>query len=218
MSKKKRTAVERWNGAVVEAEAGAAEQALAEVLAMSDEQVERQLALAGADVAAVDARAGAAFDAWRARAKGEEAEPPSTEGGAWVAPVEGAGRTKGVPRRGRQERTRVIALTAAAAAAAATVGVATYLGTRAPPETPDVKTPDVGPAPKVAPSADPVAEGRALRAEALAACARGAFRECLDGLDAARGRDPKGDDAAEVRAARQRAGEGLAKEEKQKRR
>ena len=44
-----------------------------------------------------------------------------------------------------------------------------------------------------------------MRKKALAACDAGRWAQCLAGLDEARERDPKGDGAAEVHAARERA-------------
>jgi len=55
----------------------------------------------------------------------------------------------------------------------------------------------------------PLLRARALRAEALRACDRAAWRACLDGLDEARGLDPEGDRAPEVGAARAAAEAGL---------
>src|SRR5262249_38839182 len=58
----------------------------------------------------------------------------------------------------------------------------------------------------------PLLRARALRAEALRACERAAWRACLDGLDEARGLDPDGDRDPAVGAARAAAEEGLRKE------
>jgi DNA-directed RNA polymerase specialized sigma24 family protein len=52
-----------------------------------------------------------------------------------------------------------------------------------------------------------------LRHDALDACDTAQWRTCLDELDEARELDPAGDDAAEIRVARERAQRGLAKQE-----
>jgi RNA polymerase sigma factor (sigma-70 family) len=69
----------------------------------------------------------------------------------------------------------------------------------APPEAHDRS----GPLPGIVPEApSPLERARSLRADALRACDRGAFRDCLDGLDAARALDPVGDRDPAVDAAR----------------
>jgi DNA-directed RNA polymerase specialized sigma24 family protein len=55
----------------------------------------------------------------------------------------------------------------------------------------------------------PLERARALRAEAMDACGREAWRLCLDGLDRARGLDPEGDRAPAIGAARAKAEEAL---------
>lgn len=73
-------------------------------------------------------------------------------------------------------------------------------------------TTDKGPLapPTIAPEPpSPLERARALRADALRACDRGAWRVCLDGLDEARGLDPEGDREPAVGAARAKAEEEL---------
>lgn len=60
--------------------------------------------------------------------------------------------------------------------------------------------PSPGPAPK-----SPEEEARETRRVALEACAGGAYRACLDGLDAARALDPAGDTSDAVVSARRQA-------------
>lgn len=55
----------------------------------------------------------------------------------------------------------------------------------------------------------PLDRARSLRADAMKACERGAWRPCLDGLDQARGLDPEGEQAPAVGAARLRAEDAL---------
>lgn len=56
------------------------------------------------------------------------------------------------------------------------------------------------------------ARGRAMRQEALQACARQQWPQCVEGLDAARALDPQGDLRPEVTAARRDAARALAPE------
>ncbi|MDI1430284.1 RNA polymerase sigma factor [Polyangium sorediatum] len=60
-----------------------------------------------------------------------------------------------------------------------------------------------------APLDTPFDRARALRADALWWCERGSYRICVEELDAARQLDPKGDEAPEVQAARERARRAL---------
>lgn len=60
-----------------------------------------------------------------------------------------------------------------------------------------------------APSDTPLDRARALRADALWWCERGAHQMCMEGLDAAGKLDPVGDKAPEVQAARERARRAL---------
>ena len=70
------------------------------------------------------------------------------------------------------------------------------------------KGPDVSPTITPEPPS-PLDRARSLRAEALDACDRGAWRPCLDGLDKAKGLDPQGDRVPAVGAARQQAEDAL---------
>ncbi len=172
MTKKRRSATQRWNRAVAEAHADApplepgatdaeAKQALAAVLAMSDEEVERELRRAGVDLDAFGAESGREFDALMAKTGGATSEPEAAaaddEGGAWVAKVEAPVSGRRGSARGRGRKGYAIAY--AAAAAAATVGVTTYLATRPPKETPDERpdasAKDAAVPPEPVPSAKP---------------------------------------------------------------
>lgn len=78
---------------------------------------------------------------------------------------------------------------------------------RAEPEVTDkgpLTPPTIAPEPP-----SPLDRARALRADAMEACERAAWRACLDGLDRARGLDPEGDLAPAVGAARAKAEEAL---------
>jgi DNA-directed RNA polymerase specialized sigma24 family protein len=63
--------------------------------------------------------------------------------------------------------------------------------------------------PKPAPEVTPAERAREMRQQAKSACSRGRYRECLEGLDAARAIDEVGDDEAEVRALREMAVRGV---------
>jgi RNA polymerase sigma factor (sigma-70 family) len=82
---------------------------------------------------------------------------------------------------------------------------------RGPKEEPEIAPrPEPAPAPSALPEApSPLDRARALRAEALEACDKGAWQRCLDGLDEAAGLDPAGDREAAVQDARERAARAL---------
>ena len=221
MIEKQRDPIARWNAAV--AEAGDSElsdddakEALAEVLAMSDDEVKQELARDGVDVAAMHARAGAAFDAFMAKpaASGAASDDPDAPRRAstdepWVARAEPAVLIPHATRVVTWSFARVLGV----AAAIAISGAGIYLAARSPAPPPVVRKPEpeVPPVPTVERNADLIAEASKLRAKAMAACASGGFAECVLGLDAAREMDPAGDGVAEVKAARKRAAEGMAK-------
>jgi RNA polymerase sigma factor (sigma-70 family) len=76
----------------------------------------------------------------------------------------------------------------------------------------EVPTTDKGPGvpPTITPEPpSPLERARSLRADALEACDRGAWRVCLDALDEAKGLDPVGDREPAIGAARQKAEDGL---------
>ncbi len=214
MSDAPRDPVARWNRAVALAHEDDGPEALAEVLAMSDEEVERQLIEDGVDLKELDARADAAFDAFmeklelREKPNGEEAQPASTEAGVWALQP-----TQVLPGRERRYTSARFALITAGTVMCFVLG---FLGTRQAPETPQVKVPDAGAAPKQAPIADLQAQARGLRDRARGAYDRGALDECLSELDEARSLDPAGDDTVTVRALRRAAIEALVTEQKKK--
>jgi DNA-directed RNA polymerase specialized sigma24 family protein len=116
-----------------------------------------------------------------------------------------------VSRMRRWMKERWAAELAAVAMLAALALAAWWLlhGKEAPPEAHD----QPGTPPTITPELNgPMDRARALRADALRACDRSAWRECLDGLDRAKELDPAGDQAPEVGAARQNAAAGLRDE------
>jgi hypothetical protein len=73
-------------------------------------------------------------------------------------------------------------------------------------ETPEVNRPE--PSITFEPT-NPAQRARAIRDDALLACGRQAWRDCLEGLDRAKALDAQGDEAPTVRAARAQANENL---------
>jgi RNA polymerase sigma factor (sigma-70 family) len=113
-----------------------------------------------------------------------------------------------VSRMRRWMKERWAAELAAAAMIAALVLAGWWLLRRRaePPVTHDLPEP----LPTIAPEPiAPVDRARSLRADALRACERRAWRACLDGLDQARALDPQGDADPAVSAARAGAEEAL---------
>jgi hypothetical protein len=162
MSKKKKSAVARWNAAVLEAYAGAeavpaddeGKKFLEEALAISDADVDKELEASGVDLRAFDAESEAQLAAFKARLAPPESAPDvAGDAGAWVATVDDKSNVRPI----RSGRRSAATYAAAAAAAAAAVGVSTYLATRPPPDKPDVKTGDAGEVPSPSASAAPVA-------------------------------------------------------------
>ncbi len=148
----KRTGAERWNDAVRIAyerdDDPAATDAEAipgpeEILAMSDEQIERQLREAGIDLAALDAKADLACETYKERVAKVEPAPTSEEPAAWVASRQTVPSTSRV----RATRGRVALVACAVAVAAGAVGVAAYLASRSPPQKDVTPRPDAGHAP-----------------------------------------------------------------------
>jgi len=95
-------------------------------------------------------------------------------------------------------------------AAVAALAVLAVLLARLFRKDPDEVAPAPEPAPSVLPDVpSPLDRARALRAEALEACGREAWADCLRKLDEAAGLDPVGDRASEVTEARDRARRSL---------
>jgi hypothetical protein len=202
------SAVDRWNHAVRVAHGDPASDVVDDVLAMTDEEIEADLRAGGVDLDAFDAEMDGLYEKYiDAAASAERAI--EADAVAW---------TKEDKRAVPDEHPKVGRGRAAVAytvlAAAAIGGIATYVATRPPPETPDVKPKDAeapkAPKPAPEPSATPVVDVRKMRDDALAACAKGAYAECLAGLDAAKDADPAGDADPKVQAARKKADDALA--------
>ena len=66
MTRRKRSAVERWNHAVHEAYLDDAAELMKVVLAMTDEEVDAELVKAGVDLKALDAKADAEYERFKA--------------------------------------------------------------------------------------------------------------------------------------------------------
>ena len=159
---RKRTGAERWNDAVRVAyeqdddpvlpgdEAVPGPEA---ILAMSDEELDRTLREAGVDLAALEAKADAAAEKYKAHLAKAEAAPPSEEPEAWVASTHIASTRDVRPTR----RSRVALMAAVGIAAAGAVGVATYLATQNPPQKDVTPKPDAGapPVPETPKTAEP---------------------------------------------------------------
>ncbi len=180
-------------------------------LAMSDEEIARELEADGVDVGELDARLAARGEELfaienheaklsdsRRSLSGAQGEPPVSDVAVEAAPVKERSVQK-PPRVGRRRsalRTAGIfgagaATTGLVVAALAGAGVVTTAGT-APIET------RTGSAPPLSRAAD-------LRKEAFEACGRGHWQECIARFDEARTLDPAGDAAADVVDARKRA-------------
>ncbi len=159
---RKRTGAERWNDAVRIAydqeddPAPPGEESIPgpeAVLAMGDEELDKKLREAGVDLAALDAKADAACEKYKAHAAKGEAAPPSEEPEAWVASKHIASARDVRPTR----RSRVALMAAVGIAAAGAVGVATYLATHNPPQKDVTPKPDAGapPVPETPKTAEP---------------------------------------------------------------
>jgi DNA-directed RNA polymerase specialized sigma24 family protein len=141
---------------------------------------------------------------WMAR----EGEGEKLETIAQEAQVPAAQVRQRVSRMRRWMKERWAAELAAVAMLGAVALAAWWLLARRvePPEAREIP----GPAPTILPEPPaPLQRARALRADALHECERGAWRACLDGLDEARGLDPIGDEEPATRAARAGAEEAL---------
>jgi hypothetical protein len=200
------TDVDRWNHAVRVAFDDEDDGLDDETDAMSDAEIEAELRAAGVDLDAFHAKMDGLYQQYVAGA----ASAPEGEGVAWTkgdAPESAPDRPRKIGRGGHVAAYGLMA-------AAATAGLATYLATRPPEETPDVKPKDAeapkAPKPAPAPSATPVADVKKMRDDALNACARGAYAECLAGLDEANAVDPAGDADPKLQAARKKATDALA--------
>ncbi len=163
-------------------ESQAADDEMDDVLAMTPEERRRELAAAGFDLAANDAKADALHAA-------TQAAPTST---ATVVPI----RTR--------RALRVVALLAAVFAIA---GLVTILARRDPNVAlphPDTPSPSDEPTQAQRAAAE-------LRKQAAAACDAKKVEECVDRINEARDLDPAGDMSPEAKAIRERI-EGLEKE------
>ncbi len=159
---RRRTGAERWNDAVRIAYERDDNPSLPDdeaipgpeaVLAMSDEDLERKLREAGVDLAALEAKADAASEKYKARLAKAEPPPPSEEPEAWVASRRVVSTRDDRPTR----RSRVALVAAVGIAAAGAVGVATYLATRNPPQKEVTPSRDAGapPVPETPKTAQP---------------------------------------------------------------
>ncbi len=230
---------------MAEEDAKREEEQTARVEAMTREERRAFLQAKGVDVAKVRARAAAVRarlapraaqglakdDEGKEKAKGKEnenkketagegKEGPSSEDAAdravTVAKEPGRGAEVSVLRR-RPELTWVIAAAAAAAVAGGAIAAGHYLHHEEPPkpEPPDDKQHQ--PAPPVPKAEDPVVVAAGLRQKAVQACAAEDWAGCVFWLDAAREKDPGGDEGEEWRKLRARAEAGVAREEQGKR-
>jgi hypothetical protein len=146
---RKRTAVERWNDAVrIAHEHDDASDRTEEervpgpeaVLALSEEELDRQLREAGVDLDALHAQADAACEVYKAHVAKVDPAPPSEAPETWV--MSSRSPSMRAVRPTRRSRAPLIACVAAAAAGA--VGVASYLAAHNPPEKDVTPKPDAG--------------------------------------------------------------------------
>jgi hypothetical protein len=151
--------------------------AIEQALAASPEQIAKELAAGGMDVAAEQAMLNALLDAAPAAAPAGGA-PPAQPKRAEVVPIAGA-------RDGRRARMFSAVGWAAAAAALLTVGRAVYL--HQPDGRPDIRADDTRPSP-----------ARLARDEATKACEQERWDDCRAKLDDARRLDPAGESAPAV--------------------
>jgi RNA polymerase sigma factor (sigma-70 family) len=143
--------------------------------------------------------------AWMAR----EGEGEKLESIAAEEQVPAARVRQRVSRMRRWMKERWLAeLAAVAALAVIAVLVARLLRREEAPQI----APMPEPAPTAPPEPSPLDRARALRADALEACGREAWAECLRKLDEAAGLDPDGDRAPEITEARDRARRAIQKE------
>ena len=157
---------------------GEIDEIIQKTLAMSDEEIERELASDGVDVAALDARLAARGAALFAK---NSAAATATEKKRSVRSKVAMGFGAGALTTGS-----VLAALAQAGAITIQTGVATQ-------STGATAGPTIEPSP---------AE---LRKAAFEACGRGHWKECLNRFDEAKSYDPAGDADPEVQAARKRA-------------
>jgi hypothetical protein len=169
------------------------------ILALGDQDLDRELHQAGFDPAAVRARGRAIGEEMKTRAAAPEVAPVASATPA--APAVPAADAKVVPLRARRW-----IVPAAVAVASAAASVALILSDQPDhPTTPETSGPP-GPAAGQVP---PPASAAELRAQARAACDRQAWAECLAKLDAARAVDPAGDGDLWVQTARATAKQAL---------
>lgn len=209
----KRTAKQVWQQLVDEA----GEQAIEEVLAMSPEQVDRELERHGFDLAAEDAKAdkflhdlGHGF----IDASGGAPDPvaPSPE----PRPASGVVSTRQPARRTAPDRRRrppaavvLLAAVTAGAVAGGAIYAARHHGQAPSPPGPQPPGPapspsSTAPGPEQTLPPDLVAAAD-WRKKAFTACDAERWTECLADLDQARALDPAGDSAPLAKSARERA-------------
>jgi hypothetical protein len=173
------------------------------VAGLSDGEVDRELALAGVDPAAVRTKGREGFErAMKGRVDGlakpaaEQASGTSRERGPRARPL-------ALPPHRARPPGRLHAAWIAAAAVAATTGLVAIATAPAvvawwrPGHDTNV---DGTPHPPRTPAQE---RARSLRDTAATACAKGLFAECAAGLDEARRLDPAGEDEGRVKELRQ---------------
>jgi len=166
---------------------GEIDEIIQKTLAMSDDEIARELEADGVDVSELDERLAARGKELFA-VPGEQSEDPP-QAGRQPEGHSGAARRRNVPRTAIAFGAGV-GTTAAVLAALAGAGVITTTGT-APLET-------TGNPPPLTPA-------RKLRSEAFEACGRGHWQQCIDRFNEARTLDPAGDTDPDVVDARKRA-------------
>jgi hypothetical protein len=160
------------------------------VLAMTPEQRQKDLEAAGFDMAELNAKADAAYEAMqRAPVEAKRKE------------LEGQARAKSLRPKARQ---RPVVLWVAAVATAVVAGGVVYAMIARPPEGPQVPPPTPTATTPPMPSVDLVVAAD-LRRRAFAACSAKQWEACLARFDEAKQGDPGGDAAPEVQLARQKA-------------
>jgi hypothetical protein len=166
---------------------------IARAMAMTPEERRAELKEMGVDVAALDAKAAALHEAAKKSAADEVRARAETQ----------ARKRASEPQR---RRPGVYVLLAAALVVAVVVGLTLVLR-----DAPPSPTPRPGPAPSASapPMPELVARAKETRERAYAYCDNQEWTMCVLTLDQARQLDPAGDYTPEVRAARDRAYQGL---------
>jgi hypothetical protein len=194
------SAREVWRKLVAEA----GEEDIELVASLGVEDVERELAAYGFDVAAERGK-GEAFLAELAGEPEASGQRPVTAAHA-VENVRAARRFDDERRRRPGAMAFVIA-TVAAAAAGGVVYELTHRAPEPPGPSPSPSPSPIAPSPVEAPQRDLVAAD--LRRKAAASCDVKRWAECLEWLDEAKKVDPAGDEAPEARGLRERAMRGV---------